>query len=215
MDAATLQVRLALGQSRTASRIGSPHDIFRPQALLFPLDPGNLIQRIPAAFLPESGHANRAVTDTQPYWTGAFDTTITRPGDLLRRVSDHATWFIAAQQLGLPPLCTRCTRLIDITRPASASTAGLNVYGGTITATDTLLAQAWPARFLGSGSTGTADYGIAGELPTGTYIVLLPVSLAVRVLNGDRITDDLGRTNVVAGAELTDQAWRLTVQQAP
>lgn len=212
MDADALQARLALGQTRTASRIGSPHDFFRPQALLYPLDPGNLVQRIPAAFLPEHGHPNRAVIDTQPYWTGAFDTTFTRVGDLVRRVSDHATWFIAAQQQGLPPLCTRCTRLIDITRPASASAAGLNVYGGTVTASDTVLAQAWPARFLGSGRSSAADYGIAGELPTGAYLVLLPVSLSVRLLNGDRLTDDLGRTTVIASAELTDQAWRLTVQ---
>ncbi len=215
MDAATLQARLALGQTRTASRIGSPHDIFRPSGLLTPLDPANLLQRIPAAFLPEHAMRNRAVRDTEPFWTGAFDFTNTRPGDLARRVSDHATWFIAAQQLGLPPLCTRCTRLIDISRPASANSAGLNAYGGTVTATETTLAQAWPARFLTAGSTTTADYGIAGELPTGTFLVLLPVSLNLHLLNGDRLTDDLGRVTVIASAELTDQAWRLTVQQAP
>jgi hypothetical protein len=215
MDAATLQTRLARGQARTASRIGTPHDVFRPLGLSNPIGPGNLVQRLPAAFLPEHGQHNRAVPDTQPFWTGAFDTTNTRPGDIVRRVSDHATWFIAAQQPGLPPLCVRCTRLIDISRPASASIAGLNAYGGTVTASDTVLAEAWPARFLTTGSTMTADYGIAGELPTGTYVVLLPASLHLRLRNGDRLTDDQTRVMIVASAELTDQTWRLAVQQAP
>lgn len=215
MDAATLQARLATGGARTAARIGAATDCFRPQALLDPFQFINLYQRIPVSFLPEHGHPDRAVPDTQPFWRGAFDTTATRPGDLLRRVGDHATWFIAAQQLGLPVLCIRCTRVIDITRPATASTAGLNAYGGTVVADDTMLAQAWPARFLTSGSSTTADYGIAGELPTGSFLVLLPVSLQVGLQNGDILTDDLGRNTIIATAELTDQSWHLLVQQAP
>jgi hypothetical protein len=35
----------------------------------------------------------------------------------------------------------------------------------------------------------------------------------VVLLNGDLMTDDLGRTGVISSAELTDLGWRMLVRQ--
>jgi hypothetical protein len=58
----------------------------------------------------------------------------------------------------------------------------------------------------------------SADLPNDTSVpywtVLLPVIPDVILLPSDLMTDDLGRSAVVAAAELTDLGWRVTVKQA-
>jgi hypothetical protein len=214
MDALTLQDRLNRAGGRSAAVIGTPHDLLRPTTTLEPLGPASRILRLNAAFIPVGGRYTRPVLFGEALWEGVFDAAYTRPGDILRGIDTGTIHFVAAKQKLLPVLCVRAPRRVDITRPAAASAAGLNSYGGTVTATDTTLATAWPASILGVGGQGTGQSGIAADLSAGAWQVLLPISLNVTLRIGDRLTDDLGRIAVIATAELTELGWRLSARQA-
>ncbi len=214
MDAATLTDRLHRAAGRTAALVGTPHDLLRPAAPHEPLAAAPRILRLPIAFFPLGGGINRPVGYGEALWEAQLDAAYTRPGDLLRCTATGAVHFIAAQQPLLPVLCVRAARQVDITRSAAAASAGLNAYGGTVTATDSTLATAWPASILATGGQGTGQSGIAADLPSGAWQVLLPSSLAISLRTGDRLTDDLGRVGVIAATERSELGWRLWVRQA-
>jgi hypothetical protein len=214
MNSRTLQDRLYRAAGRAARHIGAPVDLLRPDNPRAPLSPANRILKLHATFLPIGGRHTRPVVFGDNLWEGVFDAAYTRPGDILHSVETGEIHFIAAQQPLLPVLCVRASRRLDISRAAAASTPGLNAYGATVTATEAVLAKAWPAAIVAGGGQGTGQSGIAADVPAGTWQVLLPVSLNVALRIGDRLTDDLGRIAVIATAELTDLGWRLQAQQA-
>ena len=214
MNGAHLQDRLQRAAGRTAAIAGQSCDLFRPKNAMNPLAPANRILRLPAAFLPLGGGFRRPMSQTQPLWEGLFDSAYTKPGDILRRSGDGAIFFIAAQQHLLPVLCVRALRLVTITRPITANLAGLNIYGGVVSATDTTVADAWPAAMTSQPSQGTPQASITAEIATGTWQVLLPASLELELRTTDRLTDDRGRVGVIASAETSDLGTTLTVRQA-
>ena len=209
-----LQDRLSRASGRSAIIIGSLCHLHRPSNSLHPLAPSTIILQMQAAFLPPGSRLTRTPGFGEVTWQGVFDAAYTKAGDLLSRASDNAVFFVAAQPPLLHPLCVRAARLVDISRPAAPSSAGLNTYGGAVTATDTVLATAWPATILGIGGQGTASADIAADLQAGAWQVLLPVSLNVGLRIGDRITDDTGRIGNIATIELSELGWRLLVRQA-
>ena len=75
-------------------------------------------------------------------------------------------------------------------------------------------ATGWPASVLDAGGGGAYQ----ANLPTGTTLggwqVLLAGYPGVTLRAGDHMSDDLGRTGVVASAELSELGWRLHVTQA-
>jgi len=214
MNSQILQDRIYRSAGRAAAHIGAPHDLLRPANTLEPLAPPNRILKLNAQFLPLGGRHTHPVVFGENLWEGIFDAAYSRPGDLLRNIDNGTVHFIAAQQPLLPVLCVHAARRLVITRAAAASTPGLNAYGATVTATDTVLASDWPAAIVVGGGQGTGQSGIAADVPAGTWQILLPVSLNVALRIGDRLTDDLGRIAVIATAELTDLGWRLQAQQA-
>jgi len=214
MNGAFLQDRLYFGAGRAAARIGLPCDLYRPSGPHHPTAPAHRRLQLNVIFLPPGGRVRRPVPATDPLWEAALDAAHTKPGDILIRKSDGAVFFIAAQQPLLPVLCVHAPRRVTIARPASASFAGLNLYGGAVTATDTILARDWPASILAAGSQGTGLANIEAELNPGTWQVLLPPSLHLALLTSDTITDDQGRIGVIATIETTEIGARLTVKQA-
>ena len=222
MNGASLQDRLNAGAGRAAARIGLPCDLFRPQDLFdpgadvseSPTDQTRFRLRLNTVFLPLGGRLRRPVPANDPLWELLLDAAYTRPGDILIRRTDRAVFFIAAQQPLLPVLGVFAPRRVTIRRPASASVAGVNLYGGTVTALDTLLARDWPASILADGSTGNGLASIPAETNPGMWQVLLPPSLRISLLTTDTIIDDQGRSGVIATIEPTDLGTRLTVKQA-
>lgn len=212
MDAATLQDRIYRAGGRSAAITGTACDLFRPNGLFDPLASRNRLLRLPATFLPMGGRLRKPVIE--PMWEGIFDAAYTQPGDILRRLSDGQIYYVAAQQPLLPVLCIRAPRLIDLSRPASPANAGLNLYGGVVASTDTSLAEAWPASILMAGAQGTGLANIEAELTPGNWQVLLPPSLKIALYTSDIISDDQGRTGIIAAIETTDLGTRLTARQA-
>jgi len=214
MDGRTLQDRIYNGYGKAASAIGMDCDLFRPCNAFDPLAAENRIMRMPVAFLPVGGRIRRPVLQTDPYWEGVFDAAYAEPGDILRRRADDAVFFIAAKQPLLPVLCVRALRTIAIARPSTANSAGLNLYGGTVTALDTTIATGWPASLEITAGSGTATAGMQSELTPAAWNVQLPGSLRLDLQVSDIITDDQGRIGVISIAETTDFGTRLTVKQA-
>lgn len=214
MPPGILQDRLHRAAGRGAIIVGAPCYLHRPANTLDPLSPETRILKMHAAFLPIGGRLTRTPSFGEVTWQGIFDAAYTTPGDLLHRSADDAVFFIASQPPLLPTLCIRASRRVDITRPAAPASAGLNAYGGALTATDTTIATAWPAAILGIGGQGTGSADIAADLQSGAWQVLLPLSLNIGLRTGDKLTDDTGRIGIIASIELSDLGWRLLARQA-
>lgn len=214
MNAAQLQDRLHRAAGRSAAIAGETCDLFRPPGPMNPLAPAHRILRLHAAFLPIGGNLRRPVQQNQSLWEGLFDAAYTRPGDILRRARDGAVFYIAAQQSLLPVLCVRALRIITITRPSTANVAGLNLYGGAIAATETILAEGWPAATTSLLAQGNGQAGIAAEVAVGTWQIRLPASLKLELRSTDGFSDDQGRIGIIASAETSDLGTTLIVRQA-
>jgi hypothetical protein len=204
-------IRSGLGQAAIA--VGDWCDLFRPRGLAAPMAAGNRLLRLPAAFASPRGFAV-PVGYGDALWEGYFDAAYSLPGDYLSGCD--GVLFIASQPRLGPVLCVRTNRTLSLSRPAAPLAGGVNGYVGVQTATATPLLTGWPASVLAAGSSGRG--ALPGDAPgllggAGGWSVLLPAA-GVTLRPGDLALDDLGRTGVVASAELTALGWRLHVRQA-
>jgi len=212
MRPAELQDRLYKGMNAAARAIGVDTYAYRPSSPVDPLNAANRFLRLRAAFSAEDGRFQHPNKYGDALWYGVFDAAYTRPGDYL--VQDDTTWFIAAQQRLLPVLCVQTNRVVSFFRPAAPSVAGINDYGGIITATNSPLMIGWPASVLGATGRGHPEAELPADVSMPCWTLLLPAWQNVVLLPSDLIADDLGRSAVVAAAELTDLGWRVTARQA-
>jgi hypothetical protein len=176
------------------------------------LYPQNRFLRLPAIFLSAKGHESQMVTYGMPLWKGIFDGSCTRVGDCL--VLETATFFIASQEPLLPILCVRTNRTISISRPNMQTTVAANPYGGYTANAAVILMAGWPASVLGESTSGSSHVGLPTDESAPYWSVLMPATLGVLLSPGDIITDDLGRTAVIAASELSDLGWRISAKLA-
>jgi hypothetical protein len=206
-------IRRGLGLA--ARGAGDWCDLYRPAGPANPLDAGNRVLRMPAAFVALDNPAAPVSYGTAT-WQGIFDAAYAQPGDYL--VGAEGVFFIAAiTRLG-PVICVRANRTVTLSRPAAKSAAGLSRYGGVVPAQTVALMTSWPASVLtrpregGRGALPADAPGLPGG--PGGWEVLVPGTPGVLLRPGDLIRDDLGRTAVLAGTELTQLGWRLLARQA-
>jgi hypothetical protein len=212
MDSQRLQDRLYYSLGIAARRTGDLTDAFRPNGPDHPLDKCNRFLRLHASFLPMEGGANRANAYGTALWQGLFDAAYTRPGDYL--VQRERIFFVAAQQSLLPVLCIQANRTISISQPALQTSAASNPYGGYTESGTTVLMNGWPASVLGANEKGEPAAGLPTDQLIPYMAVLMPASPGVNLSPGDLISDDLGRSAVIIGSELSHLGWRLTAKLA-
>lgn len=212
MDSARLEDRIRWGLNVAARATGSMTSAFRPHGPEHPLAASNRFLRLHAAFSSFNGKFTRPNGYGVALWCGIFDAAYTRSGDYL--VQRDATWFIAAQQKLLPVLCVQANRVVSFTRPAAQTSAGVNTYGGVTAANVTPLMTAWPASVLVASREGHPLANLPGDAAVSYWTVLLPACSGVVLQTADLMSDDLGRSGVVATTELSDLGWRLAVRQA-
>ncbi len=216
MDGERVQDILHRGLGRAGRAVGQWCELLRPRGLSDPLDGGNLVLRLQAAFSAPGGRFARPVAHGGVLWHGIFDAAYTRVGDYLRQresrpgARDGGVWFIAAQQPLSPVLCVRASRVVDVLRAAGPGLPGIGGYGGT--AAPAVVMAGWPAGVLAGGGGGGLA-GLPDEVAGAGWTVLLPAPGGVVLRPGDLLRDDLGRQGVVAGAELSALGWRLRVRQ--
>jgi hypothetical protein len=212
MNGRKLQDRLYLGLGLSAKHVGRSTDAFRPSGPSQPLDAQNRFLRLPATFTSSYGKYSQTNQFGNALWYGIFDASYTRPGDYL--VTADATYFIASQAPLLPVLCARTNRIISIARPNAQANIGGNTYGGYTLGGSTMLMANWPASILGEGRSSHSTADLPTDQGTPLWSVLVPPSMSVVLSPGDIITDDLGRTAVISGSELTNLGWRIIAKMA-
>jgi len=220
MQDGQLQDAISRGLGRAAMAIGDWCSAYRPADADAPLQGKNRFLKLRAAFAPANASFAQPVQYGSAAWQGLFDAAYTRPGDYIVRpecrpgAGDGGVWFIAAQQRLMPVLCVRADRTVQASRPTGAVLPGLNGYGGATKATVTPLFAGWPASVLSYRGAGMDRAALPGDVPPGSWTVLLPAVPGVVLRTGDLFEDDLGRAGVVAEAEFSELGWRLSVRQA-
>lgn len=217
MDRTLLQDRISWGMNVAARTLGTTTDAHRPTCADAPVAPVTRYLRLHAAFAAIDGKFTRPVGYGGALWQGIFDSAYTRPGDYLAQRGD--IWFVAAQQPLLPVLCVQTNRRISISRPAAPGAAGVNPYGGISLADATRLISDWPASVLGATTAGRPDANLPSDSAVAHWNVLLPImsftdAATILFQPSDLLVDDLGRTAIIAAAELSALGWRLTAKQA-
>lgn len=168
-----LQDRLQRGLGVAARRIGSIHEVMRPQGVGPPLARANRVLRLHASFNAEDPAYRKPQRYGQALWWGVFDSAATRSGDYL--VGPDATYFVASQQPLLPIQCVQTNRVVTVWRPLGAGGAGASGYGGVRELAGERLIERWPASILVRGGGGTGRCRIldrssaspAGGAPSG------------------------------------------------
>ena len=210
MNGIKLQDRLYLGLGRSARFVGRSTDAFRPNGPFNPLDRQNRFLRLPATFVSAKGSGTRTNSHGEALWHGVFDGSYTRVGDYL--VLGTGTFFVISQVPLLPILCVRTNRTISITRPSMQTATAANTYGGYTSSNSVMLMSEWPASVLGENRSGASATGLPGDQTSPYWAILIPAPAGVLLSSGDIVTDDLGRTAVIAGSELTDLGWRISAK---
>ena len=209
MDGPILQNLISKGLGVAARKVGSLFTVLRPQSNSTPLSSVNQIIKLYAAFNAEDASFRRVAGYGDAVWWGVFDSLYTRPGDYLTGsdvLGDPQVFFIAGQRPLLPAQCVKTNRVVNVLRTPSPRSGG---YGGMVQETALIVIQDWPASLLAQSAR------VSGTLPEtryGTWTLLLP-SLPENVLVGDVVSDDIGRTFLVATAEQSDLGWRMIVKQ--
>ena len=212
MNGLKLQDRLYLGLGRAARYAGRSADAFRPNGPFAPLDPINRFLRLPATFVSAKGNEARTIIFGEALCQGIFDGSYTRVGDYL--VMSTGTFFVASQYPLLPILCVRTNRTISVSRPNMQSATATNPYGGYTPVNSTVVMTGWPASVLGENRSSAPDAKLPGDQAVPYWAVLLPAPKGIILSSGDIITDDLGRTAVILGSELSDLGWRINAKMA-
>ena len=206
-------IRRGLGLA--ARGAGDWCDLYRATSAEMPLAIANRVMRLPAAFVALS-NPQAAVSYGVAVWQGIFDAGYALPGDYL--VGNDGVFFVASMPRLGPVLCVKANRTVTLERPNPPSLAGLTRYGGVQQAQTTALMTAWPASVLARQRDGGRG-ALPGDAPgvtggAGGWEVLMPGTPSVLLRPGDLLRDDLGRTAVLSGTELTALGWRLFARQA-
>jgi len=139
-------------------------------------------------------------------WQGIFDASYTRPGDYL--VQTQRIFFVAAQQPLLPVFCIQTNRTISIRRPGIQMSPASNPYGGYTDSSVSTLIEEWPASVLGISGKGQPSAGLPTDQMVPYLAILIPAPPGVILSPGDLISDDLGRSAVISGSELSELVVR-------
>jgi hypothetical protein len=212
MNGRKLQDRLYLGLGLSARHVGRLADAFRPSGPFDPLDKQNRFLRLPATVVSTRGEYGHTNLFGNSLWYGVFDASYTRPGDYV--VMESGTFFVASQTPLLPILCVKSNRTISIVQPKMQTTIANNSYGGYTSGSSITLMRGWPASVLGENRTSRSTADLPTDQVTPYWSVLVPSPAGVVLSPGDIITDDLGRTAVIAGTELTNLGWRISAKMA-
>lgn len=204
-----LQDRIQRGLGVAARRIGSIHEVMRPQGVGPPLARANRVLRLHASFNAEDPTYRKPQRYGRALWWGVFDSAQTRSGDYL--VGPDATYFVAAQQPLLPIQCVRTNRVVTVWRPLGAGGAGASGYGGVRELAGERLIERWPASILAGGGGGAGT--LPGQAGAGSWVVLLP-RLPVALRPADLLRDETDQGYLVEAAEESDLGWRVMARSA-
>lgn len=215
MDAATLQAKVYGGYAKAASRVGFVFQQYRPQTANNALDPANLRGSLNAAFSSanQTGFAFNKPNDYKNIeWSGLFDATNCAAGDYLFHAT-QGTFFIAALQHLLPPLCIQCDRTLSVMRENTSTQAGAVGYGGVGRGNETAIATGFPGgmQWARQGTRPLDDLP-SDIIRKGEWFVYLPVIPGVTIKEHDVLVDENGRRLIVMSVYLSDLGYKILAE---
>lgn len=218
MDAQTIQAKINYGYGAAAQRVGYAFSQYRPADPLNPIEASSLLGTLNAAFtVKATGFSfEKPGAHKDVLWNGLFDATNVQVGDYLT-AEGHGTYFVAALQDLLPPLCVECNRTITVTEPGPTESYGINpasTYGGTTESNETAVMTGWPASILFDARGRATEVGLPLDLPSPFFVILLPYASGIDIRTSNAVSDDLGRRYVISASEQTALGWRIFAQQA-
>ena len=196
-----------------AARLGSVFDHYRPAGPDAPLDPANRIGTVRAGISSD----NLAFASPSQYGKPArqcmWDGRLTAVGDYF--VGIPGTFFVAAQQLLLPPVAIECNEVASFARPGSSDAVGeITTYGGGDLASQVALATGWPCSRLTKSRGEKSDANLPGDVKAPWLEFLVPAMPGVRILYDDIIDCTDGQRFLVSSAELSPLGWRILAMLA-
>ena len=140
----------------------------------------------------------------QAYFLG--DASLLQAGDYLIGLQ---TWFVCQIEALRPASCILCNRTLSVMAPATASSAGVNSYGGATQATNAILASGWPASVLAKTHIEIDPTRLPSDTKTSFFEILLPSMPGVVLSFGQLLEDEIGQNYIISAAELSVTGWRL------
>lgn len=207
---ALVNARVNYGYGKVAQNLGFAYSWYRPQTGVGALDASGLLGTV-TAYITTDASLKSAVppSDASPNWYGAYDSTLTQPGDYF--VGALGTFFIAAEFLPAPPALVFCNETFTLSRrgetvpgPAFRGGGGQN---------PTTYATAFPGWIKAGGRRQPSFLHLPGEVQNPTSAVLLPQSIPQQILRGDILTSAETTPQVwqVQSADLSFNCWNLVV----
>lgn len=207
MNGARMQVLVNKGYAKAASRVGLPHQWYRPTGPLDPVAPGTLQGTLPASFDANNYLYTRPNLYGKATWTALVDASKTAVGDYLVGPTG-SVWFMVAQQPLLPLVAISCNATLTLMRPFSSDAVGAIGYNGDNAGDEILIARGWPASMLTKGRGDKGDVQLPGDVRTPWVEVLLPAIPGATIQFADVLLAGDQRMKV-SSSELSDLGWRL------
>jgi len=230
----SIQQKINKGFAKAATVLGDEYQWYRPSGVNIPVSITNYMGVTKAQFAQDKGLTFTAPADftTADRWYAFTQVdALLEPGDYL--VGQQGTYFITDIERFVSIHAVWTNRVINLGRLSSTLTPGANGgYSGADISNPTPILTQWPVSLRVPGNSGRArdpKMGLPTDALTQFYLIILPPSATQQIINAglgisaeaailkwnDLITDDLGRTYVVNGIEITPLGTRLVVEMWP
>lgn len=202
----TINQKIAMGLARAASIVGASQALYRPTSVSSPIS-GTPFRSIYCAFDVRPDF--KLLSTAQPnhsYAALLADPTLVLQGDYI--VGDD-TYFVARVEPLRPALCVLCDQTIDFLNTDVSTSAGTNAYGGRTSATDDVVAQAWPVSMTARTRAEQDVTKLPSDTRSAYYDILAPPIPGLWLTFGMRIQDSNDQQYEIVSAELSPFGWRL------
>jgi hypothetical protein len=214
VSAVTINNKVNYGFAKAAAALGFPYSWYRPGTVPgIPIQDGNLLGTVTAYITTDASLKSTVPPENnKPIWFGAYDTTLTQPGDYL--VGQQGTYFIATEFLPSPPSLVYCNANLTVQRDGGSTPSPQARFGSLLN--PTILAQDFPGWLMSAERRTTPELAMPGDVPLPSANIMLPVSVTSEILRGDIILD-IGTTTQtynVQSADLLFAAWNIVALQS-
>lgn len=221
MDQARLQAKVAKGYNKAAVRIGAQATLYRPSSPLNAMSAAH--SSFMAAFSADQKFKFSATASWgKPPVYGLFDTTDIQDADIVSCGGEN--YFVCRFEPFRPPTCMLCNHVVAVSgNPNSVS--GVSGSGGVCskvgyqpgyssTGNDAV-------QTLGSGIPACIDIfakneasksGVPGEAKVANYWIYLPRIAGLMVYPNMTIQDEMGRTYLVDGVDISQFGLKCLVR---
>lgn len=209
MDQARVQSHIGRGLAKAASILGTAFAQYRPATPLDPLLPGSLVGMLPCAIGSNSNiHFEVPSSSDQGFALLLADPTKLLAGDYL---VGPDTYFVSRIEPLLPAWGVLCNMTFDILDTAQVTAPGTNVYGGVLSANNTLLARGWPMSMRAKARGEQDPTKLPSDTRSAFFEILMPAIPGLTLGLGLCLRDVNAQIYMIMSSETTSYGCKLIV----